>query len=356
MTVQVPVPVQLPPLQPVNVEPAAGVAVSVTAVPLAKVAEQVAPHEMPAGELEIVPLPAPAFVRLSVKGCSANVAVTLWAALIVTVQVPVPVQPPLQPVNVEPVAGVAVSVTAVPLANAAEQVAPHEMPVGELETVPLPVPAFVTARVNGCSANVAVTDVAAVIVVVHVPEPVQAPLQPENVEPVAGDAVRVTAAPVVNEAEQVEPHEMPAGLLVTVPVPAPAFETVSVELTDAPVPVTSLDNVSPSAVKLTLALAAVVLVGVNVTVMVAVAPELVSVNGLPETMLKGAATDAVPVIVPPRVLCTVNVCVAELPILTVPKFTVVVGVAAMSTCATALATPEHVLSLPLVSIAVIATL
>ena len=201
------------------------------------------------------------------------------------------------------------------------------------------------------------TDWAALIVTVHVPVPVQPPpLQPVKVEPVAGDAVRVTAAPVVNEAEQVEPHEMPAGLLVTVPVPAPAFETVSVELTDAPVPVTSLDNVSPSAVKLTLALAAVVLVGVNFTVMVAVAPELVSVNGLPETMLKGAATDAVPVIVPPRVLCTVNVCVAELPILTVPKFTVVVGVAAMSTCATALATPEHVLSLPLVSIAVIATL
>ena len=36
MTVQVPVPVQPPPLQPVNVEPAAGVAVKVTAVPLAK--------------------------------------------------------------------------------------------------------------------------------------------------------------------------------------------------------------------------------------------------------------------------------------------------------------------------------
>ena len=67
VTVQVPVPVQLPPLQPVNVEPAAGVAVSVTAVPLAKAAEQVAPHEMPAGELEIVPLPAPAFVRVRVK-------------------------------------------------------------------------------------------------------------------------------------------------------------------------------------------------------------------------------------------------------------------------------------------------
>jgi hypothetical protein len=45
-----------------------------------------------------------------------NVAVTVTAAVTVTVQEPVPEQlPPLQPVKVEPVAGVAVSVTAVPL-------------------------------------------------------------------------------------------------------------------------------------------------------------------------------------------------------------------------------------------------
>jgi hypothetical protein len=45
-----------------------------------------------------------------------NVAVTACAAFIVTVQVPVPVQLPLQPVNVEPPAGVAVSVTCCPTA------------------------------------------------------------------------------------------------------------------------------------------------------------------------------------------------------------------------------------------------
>ena len=76
-----------------------------------------------------------------------------------TVHAPVPVQPPpLQPLNVEPVAGVAVKVTAVPLAKAAEQVAPQEMPVGALVTVPVPVPALVTPSVKGCKANVAVTD------------------------------------------------------------------------------------------------------------------------------------------------------------------------------------------------------
>ena len=76
MTVHVPVPVHPPPLQPVNVDPVAGVAVKVTAVPLPKAAEQVVPQEIPAGALEIVPAPVPDFVRVSVKGCSAKVAVT----------------------------------------------------------------------------------------------------------------------------------------------------------------------------------------------------------------------------------------------------------------------------------------
>ena len=48
---------------------------------------------------------------------AVNVAVTVVSAVSVTTQVPVPVQPPpVQPVKVEPAAGVAVSVTAVPLA------------------------------------------------------------------------------------------------------------------------------------------------------------------------------------------------------------------------------------------------
>jgi hypothetical protein len=105
---------------------------------------------MPAGALETVPVPVPAFVMASVKGCRVKVAVTAWAALMVTAQVPVPVQPPpLQPVKVDPAAGVAVKVTAVPLAKAAEQVAPQEMPAGALETVPVPVPALVIASVKG---------------------------------------------------------------------------------------------------------------------------------------------------------------------------------------------------------------
>src|SRR5947199_7725114 len=80
---------------------------------------------------------------------SVNVAVTVVAALRVTVQAPVPEQPPpLQPPKVEPAAGAAVSVTAVPLVKLAAQVAPQVIPPGELLTVPFPVPAGVTVRVK----------------------------------------------------------------------------------------------------------------------------------------------------------------------------------------------------------------
>jgi hypothetical protein len=74
--------------------------------------------------------------------------VTVVAALSVTVQVPVPEQPPLQPVKVEPAAGVAVRVIVVPLVYEAAHVAPQEMPAGALVTVPVPAPDLLTVRVK----------------------------------------------------------------------------------------------------------------------------------------------------------------------------------------------------------------
>ena len=46
--------------------------------------------------------------------------------------------------------------------------------------------------------------------------PEQAPVQPVKDEPEAGAAVRATTVPVASDAEQAEPHEMPAGEEVTV--------------------------------------------------------------------------------------------------------------------------------------------
>jgi hypothetical protein len=202
LTVHVPVPAQAPD-QPAKVEPAAGVAVSVTAVPPEYFAEQVAPQLMPAGELVTVPLPVPALVtvRALVPVEKPKVAVTVVAAVMVTVHVPVPEQAPDQPVKAAKAeAVVAVRVTVVPLEKFAEQVAPQLIPLGELVTVPngASSPAFVTEREKLVAdvLKVAVTEVAAFIVTVHAPTPEQAPLQPAKVEPAAGGAVRVTTVPV----------------------------------------------------------------------------------------------------------------------------------------------------------------
>jgi hypothetical protein len=76
----------------------------------------VAPQLIPAGLEVTVPLPDPDLLTDRVNVCTLKVAVTDVAAFIVTEQVPVPEQPPpLQPANVEPPAGAAVSVTDVPL-------------------------------------------------------------------------------------------------------------------------------------------------------------------------------------------------------------------------------------------------
>jgi hypothetical protein len=144
----------------------------------------------------------------------------------VTEHVAVPVQAPLQPVNVDLAAAVAVSVT-VPL-NDAEQVAPQLIPAGLLVTVPVPEPPRVT--VSGKVAvpvNVAVTDCAWVRFTAHGAVPLQPPpLHPANVDPEAGAAVSVTV-PLANVVEQTAPQLIPAGLLVTLPVPAPLRVTES---------------------------------------------------------------------------------------------------------------------------------
>src|SRR5512142_198166 len=97
------VPVQAP-LQPLNVPPAGGVAVRVTVVPLAMLAEQAVPQLIP-----------------------PVLEVTVPPPVVVTTPLPLPVHAPLQPVKVDVPLGVAVRVTGVPLAMVAEQVLPQLM-------------------------------------------------------------------------------------------------------------------------------------------------------------------------------------------------------------------------------------
>ena len=67
---------------------------------------------MPAGD--DATLPAPRNVTSSACGPAPNVAVTFFDASTVSVQVLLPLHAPDQPVNTEPAAAVAVSVTEVP--------------------------------------------------------------------------------------------------------------------------------------------------------------------------------------------------------------------------------------------------
>ena len=61
----------------------------------------------------------------------------------------------------------------------------------------------------------------------HVPVPEHAPIHPAKIEFAPGLAVSVTDVPTVKLALHVAPQLMPAGALVTVPVPAPESVTVS---------------------------------------------------------------------------------------------------------------------------------
>ena len=227
---QAPPPEQAP-LHPAKVDPAAGAAVNVTTVPLAKFALQVPGQLMPAGTLEIEPEPAPASATDSAKGTTLKVAVTDCAEVMVTLQLPVPEQAPLHPAKVDPAAEVAVNVTTVPPAKLALQVLGQLMPAGVLVTEPVPAPASVTDSAKVTTLKVAVTDCAEFMVTLQLPVPEQAPLHPAKEDPAAGVAVRVTTVPLAKFALQVPGQLMPVGVLETVPPPFPASTAVRGKVT-----------------------------------------------------------------------------------------------------------------------------
>jgi hypothetical protein len=211
--------------------------------------------------------------------------------------------------------------------------------------------------------KVAVTVRAAVIVTVQLPVPVHAPLQPANVEPDAALARSVTCVPAVYVLVHVAPHEIPAGELVTVPVPEPLFETDRtgdcVGAVGAPTdpvvePVTPREIVSPPAVKFTLPAKLPVVVGRNRTVTVRLAPAA-RVNEAPDTTLNGALVLTAPEMLTSPALCTVKVRSTVVLIAMLPKLVAVEGATSRSAWATALAAAVQPLSLPLSSTAVILT-
>jgi hypothetical protein len=112
---QVPVPEQPAPVQPANTDAEDdGVAVRVIRVLVLKLAEQVAPQLIPAGELLTDPDPVPARVTFTGKEAGMKSALTDCAEFMVTEQAPVPEQAPPQPLNTDPAFAVGVRVTNVP--------------------------------------------------------------------------------------------------------------------------------------------------------------------------------------------------------------------------------------------------
>ena len=69
------------------------------------------PQSIPAGELVTVPLPVPDVITVRLKVSKLKFAITDLLASMFTVHDPEPEQAPLQPVKIESVAGVALSVT-----------------------------------------------------------------------------------------------------------------------------------------------------------------------------------------------------------------------------------------------------
>ena len=88
---QEPVPVQVPPLQPTNVLPAAALAVRDTAEPGVKDSVQVLP------QLMAPPQPSGCMPQFLPVGVGVKLAMTFLAEFMVTVHVPVPEQSPAHP-------------------------------------------------------------------------------------------------------------------------------------------------------------------------------------------------------------------------------------------------------------------
>jgi hypothetical protein len=101
------------------------------------------------------------------------------------------------------------------------------IPAGLLVTTPVPLPAVVTVNDSVAGLNVAVTFSAAAMVRLQLAVPEQAPPHPAKTELPPAAAVSVTFVFWGKFALHVVGQLIPAGLLVTIPLPVPAVATVS---------------------------------------------------------------------------------------------------------------------------------
>src|SRR6056297_3279057 len=214
-TTQGPVPEQSPD-QPTKFAPGAGCACSTTFSAGRNDALQAeAGQSMPAGVLVTAPGPLTA---TSSGFVAMKLAETARGPSMEIVHAPSPLQSPAQLSNANPDAGIAVSVTSVPVGNSAEHVPGQSMPPGMLVTLPPPWIVTSSAGSPGTAVNVATTNRSCSIDTTHGPVPEQSPDQPKNVKPGSGSACRITfSAGRKSAAQDVSGQSMPEGMLVTLP-------------------------------------------------------------------------------------------------------------------------------------------
>src|SRR5262249_15256509 len=152
-----------PPLQPAKMYPVHGAAVRVMAVPAGRASVQSLPQLMPGPVTVPYPVPPLLMLTVTVGVVAVNVAVTVVLTVGDSVHAARPEQPPpLQPASLDPLAGAAVRVVAVPAGRASVQSLPQLMP--DPVTVPVPVPPLLTVSVTVGVAVVVALNVALTVV------------------------------------------------------------------------------------------------------------------------------------------------------------------------------------------------
>jgi hypothetical protein len=135
---------------------------------------------------------------------------------------PAELQSPLQPPKVEPPEGVALRVTVVPMLKVCEQ---SEPPAPQVipgpRTVPLPEPEVdtVSTGLSGESGSNVAWQLRLPVMTTTPSLQSPSPLQPAKTQPDEASASSETVVPEAKLVEQSPPQSMPAGLLVTVPLP-----------------------------------------------------------------------------------------------------------------------------------------
>jgi hypothetical protein len=152
---------------------------------------------------------------------------TLRATDIETVQSPVPVQAPDQPLNFEPEADEAVNFTTALREKSAEQFEGQLMPAGRDATEPVPSPPISRDSCFLRRSNSAVTAFASLTVITQLPDPTHPPDHPANTESELGEALSVIDTFFEKNSEQSVPQAIPDGADRTVPVPSPFLLTVT---------------------------------------------------------------------------------------------------------------------------------